>query len=97
MIVLRLELSDVKKCIECPCSKVGSGCSQASHARHCSLVKDEKYPKLGRCISDYIEYGSEEPLIPEWCPILTEEARKAKENIRLQMIENEIISKHRQI
>lgn len=97
---------EIERCKDCPFSKTGAGESQTSYARWCT--KHERHPGdrrpqghsgmfPGRLIASYIEYSSEEPHVPLWCPIMDPvlkaelTAQKTEENIK--RIEAEVLVK----
>lgn len=64
----------IYKCQECPFSIVqatpGAGCAID---RFCNCKKTNNKQMHMRKIGGYIEWDSEEPAVPDWCPIRVDE------------------------
>ena len=84
---------EVKKCSECPKCKVTRLYTEDSweHADDywCTATPAESITKQGRSalpfrlIKGYVEWASEIPDVPEWCPLASPSYKKKKASERL--------------
>ena len=95
-IVIKLE---IEECRNCPLSKTSRGQGGCSTARYCSTIPWDPKVKytwggmdksLGRLLGSYIEWPSEEPKVPHWCPNLKLESKEEMAKAKRQYIEIEI-------